>query len=139
MARTVSDPSRIEWTGATWNPVPGCTQGSPGCQHGYAERLAKRLKAMGSPRYRTLFRLMSREDALDLPLRWRSGRQIFVNSMSDRFHEDGPVEFTTRCSDVVRKGPPPEARGHPTPGDPAAPGRPTRGTGCATQIIVGLG
>ena len=61
-------PSRIEWTEATWNPVTGGTQGSPGCQHGYAERLAKRLKAMGSPRYRNGFPVTLQEDLVDLPL-----------------------------------------------------------------------
>ena len=103
MALTVSDNSRIEWTEATWNPVTGCTKVSPGCKHCYAERLAKRLKAMGSPRYRNGFRVTLREDVVGLPLRWRSGRRIFVNSMSDLFHEAVPFEFTTRCFEVMRR------------------------------------
>ena len=78
---TVSDHSRIEWTEATWNPVTGCTKVSPGCKDGYAERLAKRLKAMGSARYRNGFCVTLHGDVVDLPLRWRSGRRIFVNSM----------------------------------------------------------
>jgi len=87
----VSDNSRIEWTGATWNPVPGCTQGSPGCKHGYAERLAKRLKAMGSPRYRNGFKVTLHEDVVDLPLRWRSGRRIFVKPRGGHSPDSGPI------------------------------------------------
>ena len=85
--------SSIEWTQATWNPVTGCTKVSPGCKHCYAERMAIRLTAMGNPRYANGFRLTMHEDLLDLPLRWRQPRAIFVNSMSDLFHEDIPLAF----------------------------------------------
>ena len=88
--------SAIEWTEATWNPVTGCTKISPGCRHCYAERLAKRLQAMGQPRYREGFRVTLQEDLLDLPLRWRTPRRIFVNSMSDLFHQAVPEPFIHR-------------------------------------------
>src|SRR5512146_1745120 len=89
----MADSSAIEWTDATWNPVNGCTKVSPGCKHCYAERMALRLRAMGNARYTHGFRLTLHEDLLDLPLRWRRPRTIFVNSMSDLFHEDVPLEF----------------------------------------------
>ena len=83
----------IEWTQTTWNPVTGCTKVSPGCQHCYAERLAHRLTAMGNPRYRRGFEVTLHHDLVDLPLRWRQPRVIFVNSMSDLFHEEVPLSF----------------------------------------------
>ena len=86
----VGDQTAIEWTDATWNPVTGCTKISPGCKHCYAERLAVRLQAMGNPRYRRGFAVTVHPDQLSLPLRWREPRRIFVNSMSDLFHEDVP-------------------------------------------------
>ncbi len=85
--------STIEWTDATWNPVTGCSKISPGCKNCYAERMAKRLRAMGQPRYRNGFAVTLQPDVLDAPLRWRSTRLIFVNSMSDLFHEDVPAEY----------------------------------------------
>lgn len=85
--------SSIEWTEATWNPVTGCTQVSPGCKFCYAERMAKRLKAMGQPRYADGFRLTLQPDLLDAPLHWRTPRTIFVNSMSDLFHKDIPLNY----------------------------------------------
>ncbi|MBI3976991.1 MAG: phage Gp37/Gp68 family protein [Chloroflexi bacterium] len=85
--------SSIEWTQATWNPVTGCTKVSPGCKHCYAERLARRLQAMGNPRYAHGFKLTLHEDLVDLPLRWQRPRTIFVNSMSDLFHESLPISF----------------------------------------------
>jgi protein gp37 len=88
--------SAIEWTEATWNPVTGCTKISPGCAHCYAERLAKRLQAMGQARYRDGFRVTLQDDLLDLPLRWRTPRRIFVNSMSDLFHQAVPDAFIRR-------------------------------------------
>jgi protein gp37 len=97
----VASGSGIEWTEATWNPLTGCTKVSPGCKHCYAERLAKRLKAMGNPKYTHGFRLTMHERALDLPLRWRVPRTIFVNSMSDLFHEAVPDEFVLRVFDVM--------------------------------------
>jgi protein gp37 len=95
--------SSIEWTEATWNPVTGCTKISPGCQHCYAERMAKRLQAMGQPRYRDGFTLTVQPDVLDVPLRWRRPRMIFVNSMSDLFHEDVPASYIAHCFDVMRE------------------------------------
>ncbi len=97
----MGDNSAIEWTDATWNPVTGCTKISPGCKHCYAERLALRLQAMGNPRYRDGFALTLHPDQLTLPLRWRDPRRIFVNSMSDLFHEDVPEEFIRRAYDVM--------------------------------------
>lgn len=88
--------STIEWTEMTWNPVTGCTRISPGCKHCYAERMARRLQAMGAPRYHNGFRLSLQEDLVDLPRRWKSPRTIFVNSMSDLFHVDVPLEFIQR-------------------------------------------
>lgn len=85
--------SSIEWTEATWNPVTGCTKVSPGCKFCYAERMAKRLKAMGQPRYADGFRLTLQPDVVEAPLRRRSPRTIFVNSMSDLFHKDVPLEY----------------------------------------------
>jgi protein gp37 len=93
--------SRIEWTESTWNPLTGCTKISPGCKHCYAERMAKRLHAMGQPRYANEFRLTLHEDAIDIPLQWRNPQTIFVNSMSDLFHEDVPVEFVCRVFEVM--------------------------------------
>lgn len=89
----MSDGSAIEWTEATWNPVTGCTKVSPGCDNCYAERLARRLQAMGNPRYRNGFAVTLHADQVELPLRWRQPRMIFVNSMSDLFHDDVPDEF----------------------------------------------
>lgn len=89
----MGDYSAIEWTDATWNPVTGCTKVSPGCQHCYAERLAKRLQAMGNPRYSNGFDVTLHPDQLGLPLRWKQPRRVFVNSMSDLFHEKVPDAF----------------------------------------------
>ncbi len=95
--------SQIEWTESTWNPVTGCTKVSPGCEHCYAERMARRLKAMGQPNYRNGFRVTMHEHALELPLGWKKPQTIFVNSMSDLFHEDVPVDFIRRVFDVMRR------------------------------------
>ncbi|WP_424664331.1 DUF5131 family protein [Candidatus Binatus sp.] len=92
----MGDKSSIEWTDATWNPVTGCTKVSPGCKHCYAERLARRLHAMGNPRYRNSFQTTLHSDQIDLPLKWRQPRRIFVNSMSDLFHDDVPDAFIER-------------------------------------------
>jgi protein gp37 len=85
--------SNIEWTQATWNPVTGCTKISPGCKHCYAERMALRLRAMGQPNYINGFKLTLQPNSLTLPLRWKKPSTIFVNSMSDLFHEDVPEAF----------------------------------------------
>lgn len=95
--------SSIEWTEATWNPVTGCTKISPGCKHCYAERMAKRLKAMGQRRYRNGFDVTLQDDVVELPLRWKKPRVIFVNSMSDMFHKEVPLEFIRRCFDVMEQ------------------------------------
>lgn len=89
MARKTS----IEWTEMTWNPVTGCTKISPGCKNCYAETMAKRLVAMGSPRYADGFALTLQPDLVDLPKKWRAPRTIFVNSMSDLFHPKVPANF----------------------------------------------
>jgi len=95
--------SSIEWTEATWNPATGCTKLSPGCKHCYAERLAFRLQAMGQSRYDNGFTLTLHEDLVDLPLRWKKPRMIFVNSMSDLFHHDVPVVFLQHVFDTMRR------------------------------------
>lgn len=95
--------SRIEWTDATWNPVTGCTKISPGCKFCYAEVMARRLQAMGQPRYRDGFALTLQPDTVELPLQWRKPRVIFVNSMSDLFHKDVPDEYIVRVFDVMRR------------------------------------
>lgn len=100
----MADHSGIEWTDATWNPVTGCTKVSPGCAHCYAERLALRLRAMGNPRYRDGFAVTLHPDQLTLPLRWRGPRRIFVNSMSDLFHEAVPEDYIRRVFDVMVEG-----------------------------------
>lgn len=106
--------SPIEWTEATWNPTTGCDRTSPGCDNCYALTLAKRLKAMGVKRYqndgdlRTSgpgFRLTTHHDALDDPRRWRQPRLVFVNSMSDLFHEDVPEHFIRSVFEVMADTP----------------------------------
>lgn len=88
--------SKIEWTEMTWNPVTGCVKVSQGCKHCYAERMAKRLHAMGAARYRDGFNVTLHEDLLELPRKWRQPRIIFVNSMSDLFQEGVPLAFIKR-------------------------------------------
>lgn len=97
--------SSIEWTQATWNPVTGCTKISAGCKFCYAERMAGRLKAMGTPQYRNGFKLTLQPEMLDLPLGWKQPRTIFVNSMSDLFHKDVPLAFIRRVFDVMNRCP----------------------------------
>lgn len=97
----MGDKSAIEWTDATWNPVTGCSKISPGCKHCYAERMAKRLQAMGQPNYARGFRVTLHEQMLELPLRWKKPRMLFVNSMSDLFHEEVPVEFIQKVFAVM--------------------------------------
>jgi protein gp37 len=95
--------SSIEWTQTTWNPVTGCTKISPGCKHCYAERMANRLHAMGQHRYRNGFEVTLQPDVVELPLRWRLPRIIFVNSMSDLFHDEVPDYFILKCFDVMAR------------------------------------
>lgn len=106
--------SSIEWTESTWNPTTGCDKTSPGCDNCYALTLARRLKAMGQPKYqidgdqRTSgpgFALQLHDDALEIPLTWRTPHVIFVNSMSDLFHEDVPIGFIRRVFEVMEETP----------------------------------
>jgi len=89
--------SYIEWTEATWNPTTGCTKISPGCKNCYADRLTKRLKAMGQPKYQKGFKFVEHPSDIDLPLKWKTPKKIFVNSMSDLFHENATMEFIGQC------------------------------------------
>lgn len=95
--------SHIEWTDATWNPVTGCTKISPGCKHCYAERLAHRLQRMGQANYKNGFQLTMQPQMLELPLRWRTPKRIFVNSMSDLFHKDVPADYIKKVFGVMAK------------------------------------
>jgi len=99
----VSAASAIEWTEATWNPVTGCSKISPGCRHCYAERMARRLQAMGQPNYVNGFEVTVHEHMLNAPLGWRRPRVVFVNSMSDLFHERVPLAFIRRVFEVMRR------------------------------------
>ena len=85
--------SSIEWTESTWNPVTGCTKISTGCKHCYAERMARRLRAMGQPNYRNGFKVTCHPDVLGHPMKWKRSQMIFVNSMSDLFHKDVSAAF----------------------------------------------
>lgn len=93
--------SAIEWTEATWNPLTGCTKISPGCKHCYAERMANRLMAMGQANYANGFRLTLQEQMLTLPLTWKKPRTVFVNSMSDLFHQSVPADYIERVFKVM--------------------------------------
>ncbi len=101
----MADNSKIEWTEATWNPVTGCSKISDGCKNCYAERLALRLRVMGSARYRNGFDITLHPDLLEMPKRWRRPRVVFVNSMSDLFHDHVPVEFIQRVFDTMQSCP----------------------------------
>src|ERR1039458_10384770 len=110
----MADRSEIQWTQATLNPTTGCDRTSPGCDHCYALTLAKRLKAIGQPKYqkdgdpRTSgpgFGLTVHPNTLDIPKRWIAPRTIFVNSMSDLFHEDVPEEFIVDVFRVMESTP----------------------------------
>jgi protein gp37 len=95
--------SKIEWTDSTWNPVTGCTKISPGCKNCYAERMAKRLKAMGQPNYKNGFNLTLHHHMLEKPLEWKKPSLIFVNSMSDLFHQDVPLEFILQVFNTMKE------------------------------------
>jgi len=99
--------TKIEWTDATWNPVTGCTKISPGCKHCYAERMAKRLESMGQARYRNGFQLTLQPDVVEQPLAWKKPRLVFVNSMSDLFHDEVPLSYLEKVFQVMA-----EARWH---------------------------
>lgn len=94
--------SDIEWTESTWNPVTGCTPISDGCQNCYALRMAKRLHAMGNKRYLNGFNLTLHPDLIESPLKWKKPRLIFVNSMSDLFHEAVPLDFIRDIFDTMK-------------------------------------
>ena len=93
--------SKIEWTESTWNPVTGCTKISSGCKNCYAERMAKRLQMMGQPNYINGFQVSVHKHVLELPLRWKKPQTIFVNSMSDLFHEEVPDTFIFQVFEVM--------------------------------------
>ena len=95
--------SAIEWTESTWNPVTGCTKISAGCLNCYAERMAKRLRAMRQRRYRNGFKVTLQPEVLDEPYQWKKPRVVFVNSMSDLFHERIPFEFIREVFRVMNE------------------------------------
>lgn len=95
--------TNIEWTDRTWNPVTGCSKVSQGCKNCYAERMAKRLKAMNQPRYLNGFNVTVHEDLLDRPSKWKKPCKVFVNSMSDLFHEHVPIDFIAKVFDSMFK------------------------------------
>lgn len=93
--------SSIEWTDATWNPVTGCTKISPGCKNCYAEKMAKRLQAMRQPRYSDGFKLTLQPDVVEQPLHWKKSKVIFVNSMSDLFHHEIPIDYLRKIFETM--------------------------------------
>jgi len=97
----VSDHSKIEWTDATWNPVRGCTKISPGCKHCYAETFAERFRGVPGHPYEQGFDLKLVPEKLAEPLRWKSARMVFVNSMSDLFHESVPDDYVAEVARVM--------------------------------------
>lgn len=97
--------SKIEWTDKTWNPITGCTKQSAGCQHCYAEVMARRLKAMKLNKYRNGFQLTLHPDTLEEPVAWKKGHNIFVCSMSDLFHKDVPFDYIDQVMDVIHRTP----------------------------------
>src|SRR5690242_3828101 len=97
--------THIEWTQMTWNPVTGCSKVSQGCKNCYAERMAKRLQGMGVPQYRNGFKLTLAPSTLELPMEWKKPRLVFVNSMSDLFHEGVPSDYIHQVFAVMRATP----------------------------------
>lgn len=97
----MSAASRIEWTESTWNPVTGCTKASEGCLNCYAEVMSRRLKAMGQPNYANGFSVTLHPHMLEVPRRWKKPQTVFVNSMSDLFHEGVPAAFISRVIDTI--------------------------------------
>lgn len=95
--------SNIEWTQVTWNPVTGCTKISHGCRHCYAERMSKRLRAMGVRKYEAGFSIATHSETLGEPLTWKKSRVVFVNSMSDLFHEAVPTDFIESVFEVMNQ------------------------------------
>jgi protein gp37 len=99
----MADNSKIEWTDSTWNPIRGCTKISPGCTHCYAETFAERFRGVKGHPYEQGFDLRFVPEKLEEPLRWSKPRMIFVNSMSDLFHEDVPTEYILQVAGVMQK------------------------------------
>ena len=99
----MSGKTKIEWTESSWNPVTGCSPVSVGCQHCYAARFAKRLQAMGNPRYRNAFNVTVHDDLISAPLSWKKPQMIFVNSMSDLFHDDVPDDIIKQIFNTMNK------------------------------------
>lgn len=97
--------SKIEWTDASWNPITGCTKISSGCQHCYAEVMARRLCAMRVNKYKNGFQVTLHEDCLEEPVKWKKPKTIFVCSMSDLFHKDVPFEFIDKVLGVIESTP----------------------------------
>lgn len=97
--------TKIEWTDASWNPITGCTKISAGCQHCYAEVMARRLRAMGVDKYKDGFQVSLHEECLDEPLDWKKPKTIFVCSMSDLFHKDVPFVFIDKVMSVIERTP----------------------------------
>jgi len=99
----MANSSHIEWTDATWNPVTGCSKVSPGCKFCYAERLAHRLQAMGQKNYKNGFEVTLQPHMLEHPLHWRKPRRVFVNSMSDLFHDEVPTTYIEQVFGIMRR------------------------------------
>ena len=97
--------SSIEWTEETWNPTTGCNKISAGCKFCYAEVMSRRLKAMGQEKYKNGFDLALHEEAVNQPYKWKSPKTVFVNSMSDLFHKDVPIEFIQKVFRVMKDTP----------------------------------
>jgi len=98
--------STIEWTEMTWNPTTGCSKISAGCKYCYAEVMTRRLKAMGQEKYKDGFnKVRTHEDALSIPYLWKGSKVVFVNSMSDLFHPEVPVEFIQKVFEVMNNTP----------------------------------
>ncbi|NVJ46754.1 MAG: phage Gp37/Gp68 family protein [Cytophagia bacterium] len=97
--------SKIEWTELTWNPTTGCTKISQGCKFCYAEVMSKRLHAMGVDKYKDNFKVRTHESALDIPYKWKKSKMVFVNSMSDLFHPEVPLEFIQKVFKTMRDNP----------------------------------
>lgn len=95
--------TKIQWTEMTWNPITGCTKISDGCMNCYAARMAKRLRAMGNPRYINEFNVTVHKDLLEVPLDIKQPRMIFVNSMSDLFHKDVPDDVIIKVFETMNK------------------------------------
>src|SRR5215510_8204786 len=97
--------STIEWTEMTWNPTTGCNKISAGCKFCYAEIMSRRLKAMGVEKYSEGFKLQLHPETLDIPYGWKGSKIVFVNSMSDLFHEEVPLDFIQKVFTVMNDNP----------------------------------